>query len=164
MLHVRAMHSRAYLCKLTGDSSPCPLYNGAMPDSNEPLASLQNALSLLIEQAQAYELALPANNYAARAAVSALTRLARQAQSEALSAAESLQPRESSEDPFSPREHEVLTLAAEGLTNKEIAYRLGISERTVQFHINSIFHKTSTNSRTEAVVLALRNKWIGKNK
>jgi DNA-binding NarL/FixJ family response regulator len=128
--------------------------------SEEPLASLQDALALLVEQAQAYERALPANNYAARAAVAALTRLARQAQSEALSLAESFQPQEAAEHPFSPREHEVLTLAAEGLTNKEIAYRLGISERTAQFHINSIFNKTTTNSRTEAVALALRNGWI----
>jgi len=131
-----------------------------MPNSNEPLASLQNALTLLIEQAQAYEHALPSNNYAARAAVAALTRLARQAQSEAISLADTFQPQGNSEHPFSPREHEVLTLAAEGLTNKEIAYRLGISDRTVQFHINSIFNKTATNSRTEAVALALKNRWI----
>lgn len=134
-----------------------------MPDSNEPLAGLQNALALLVEQAQAYEHALPSNNYAARAAVAALTRLAKQAQSEALSLVDTFQPQESTEHPFSPREHEVLTLAADGLTNKEIAYRLGISERTAQFHINSIFNKTTTNSRTEAVALALRKGWIGKN-
>ena len=133
----------------------------SMSNSNEPLASLQNVLTLLVEQAQAYERALPTNNYAARAAVAALTRLARQAQSEAVSLAESIQPQQTSEHPFSPREHQVLTLAAEGLTNKEIAYRFCISERTVQFHINSIFHKTTTNSRTEAVALALRNGWIG---
>jgi len=133
----------------------------SMSNSNEPLASLQNALALLVEQAQAYERVLPANNYAARAAVATLTRLARQAQSEALSLAESFQPQGTSEHPFSPREHQVLTRAADGLTNKEIAYRLGISERTVQFHINSVFNKTATNSRTEAVALALRNGWIG---
>ena len=125
-----------------------------------PLASLQNALALLVEQAQAYERALPVNNYAARAAVAALTRLARQAQSEALSLAESFQSQGTTGHPFSPREHEVLSLAAEGLTNKEIGYRLGISERTVQFHVNSIFNKTATNSRTEAVALALKNGWI----
>ena len=131
-----------------------------MPNSNEPLASLQNALSLLVEQAQAYERALPHNNYAARAAVAALMRLAQQAQSEAVSLADALQPQEMTEHPFSPREYEVLTLAADGLTNKEIAYRLGLSERTVQFHINSIFNKTTTNSRTEVVALALKNRWI----
>ena len=133
-----------------------------MASSNEPLNGLQNALTLLVEQAQAYERALPTNNYAARAAVAALTRLARQAQSEALSLADTLQPAGTAEPPFSRREHEVLCLAAEGLTNKEIAYRVGISERTVQFHINSIFNKTTTHSRTEAVALALKNHWIKK--
>lgn len=134
----------------------------SMPNSNEPLASLQNVLALLVEQAQAYERALPHNNYAARAVTAALMRLAQQAQSEAVSLADSLQSQPTSEHPFSPREHEVLSLAADGLTNKEIAYRLGISERTVQFHINSIFNKTTTNSRTEAVALALMNGWINK--
>jgi DNA-binding NarL/FixJ family response regulator len=62
--------------------------------------------------------------------------------------------------PFSPREYEVLTLAARGLTNKEIAYRLGLSERTVQFHMNSIFNKSGADSRTEAVALALRKGWL----
>lgn len=128
---------------------------------SDPLANLQRALDLLVEQAQTYERVLPANNYAARAAVSALMRLARQAQGEALSVAESLRPAETNPaHPFSPRELEALTLAAEGLTNKEIAYRLGISERTAQFHINSIFHKTGASSRTEAVALALKNSWI----
>jgi DNA-binding NarL/FixJ family response regulator len=131
-----------------------------MPNSNEPLSSLQRALDHLVEQALAYERALPANNYEARAAVAVLARLAMQARNEAVSLADSLHHQPTDKHPFSPREHEVLCLAAQGLTNKEIAYRLGISERTVQFHINSIFNKTSTNSRTEAVALALRNGWI----
>ena len=135
-----------------------------MVDSNEPLTELKKSLDELVKRAKAYERALPPNNYAARAAVAALTRLAKQAQSEAISLADSLQASQTSEHPFSPREHEALTLAADGLTNKEIAYRLGISERTVQFHINSIFNKTTTNSRTEAVALALRNGWIGKDR
>ena len=130
-----------------------------------PLESLQNVLDLLVEQAQAYEHALPASNYAARAAVAALTRLARQAREEARSLADGLAVLpQSTAHPFSPREYEVLGLTANGLTNKEIAYRLGISERTVQFHLNAIFNKTSTNSRTEAVALALRSGWIGKSR
>jgi DNA-binding NarL/FixJ family response regulator len=133
------------------------------PDSaNPPLESLQNTLDLLLEQAQTYERILPARDYAARAAIAALTRLAEQARSEARSLAEALQPPAAAGHPFSPRELEVLHLAAEGLTNKEIAYRLGISDRTVQFHINSVFNKTSTQSRTEAVALALKNGWISK--
>jgi DNA-binding NarL/FixJ family response regulator len=128
----------------------------------QPLLSLQNALDLLVEQAEAYSHALPANNYPARAAVSALARLAQQAQNEAHSLADALEAPQPSAHPFSGREYEVLALVAEGLTNKEIAYRLGISERTVQFHLNSIFNKTDTHSRTEAVALALRKGWIAK--
>jgi NarL family two-component system response regulator YdfI len=54
----------------------------------------------------------------------------------------------------------VLKLAARGLTNKEIAYRLGISDRTVQFHLNSVFNKTGASSRTAAAVHAVQQGWI----
>lgn len=57
---------------------------------------------------------------------------------------------------LTPREQEVLQLLAEGLTNKAIARRLGISEHTVKFHVNAILGKLSAQSRTEAVVLATR--------
>lgn len=126
-----------------------------------PLLSLQNTLDLLLEQARSYEQALPSTNYPARAAVSALARLAQQAKNEALSLADTFQPSQPADQPCSSRETEVLTLTAGGLTNKEIASRLGISERTVQFHLNSIFNKTGAQSRTEAVALALKNRWIG---
>ncbi len=128
-----------------------------------PMESLLDALDRLVEQAQAYDRALPANNYPARAAVATLARLAQRAHNEAHSLSEAPKPPLPSAHPFSPREHQVLRLASEGLTNKEIAYRLGISERTVQFHINSIFNKTGTNSRTEAVALALRSGWLKGN-
>ena len=71
-----------------------------MPNSNEPLTGLQKALASLVEQAHAYERALPANNYAARAAVAALSRLAKQAQSEAVSLADSLGSQKSESIPF----------------------------------------------------------------
>ena len=125
-----------------------------------PLESLLEALELLLAQVRAYERALPADNYPARAAVATLGELARQAYNEARELAASSQVSLPASHPFSPREYQVLVLASQGLTNKEIAYRLGISERTIQFHINSIFNKTATNSRTEAVVLALHNGWI----
>lgn len=57
---------------------------------------------------------------------------------------------------LTPRELEVLQLLAEGLSNKAIAYRLGISEHTVKFHVNAILSKLSAQSRTEAVVQATR--------
>jgi len=124
------------------------------------LEGLLETLGLLVAQARAYERALPPDNYPARAAVATLGELARQALNEARDLAGSLEPAPAAPHPFSPRELQVLSLAAEGLTNKEIAYRLGVSERTVQFHMNSVFNKTGTGSRTEAVALALRNGWI----
>ncbi|MBI2303236.1 MAG: response regulator transcription factor [Chloroflexi bacterium] len=57
---------------------------------------------------------------------------------------------------LTPREIEVLRLLAEGLSNKLISKRLGISEHTVKFHVNAIMGKLGAQSRTEAVVLATR--------
>lgn len=61
---------------------------------------------------------------------------------------------------LSPREQEVLQLLAEGHPNKIIADRLGISDHTAKFHINSIFAKLGAQSRTEAVVRAVRLGWL----
>jgi DNA-binding NarL/FixJ family response regulator len=57
---------------------------------------------------------------------------------------------------LTPREHEVLTGLAEGLSNKQIARQLAISEHTVKFHVNAILGKLGAQSRTEAVVRATR--------
>jgi DNA-binding NarL/FixJ family response regulator len=57
---------------------------------------------------------------------------------------------------LTPRELDVLSLLTEGLTNKAIAQRLGISEYTVKFHVNTIFRKLGAQSRTEAAVRAAR--------
>jgi NarL family two-component system response regulator YdfI len=57
---------------------------------------------------------------------------------------------------LTPREIEVLRMMAEGLGNKEIAMRLGISDHTVKFHISSILAKVGASSRTEAVTLGIR--------
>jgi DNA-binding NarL/FixJ family response regulator len=59
-------------------------------------------------------------------------------------------------DALTPRELEVINLIAEGLPNKTIAGRLGISEHTVKFHVNAILTKLGAQSRTEAVVRATR--------
>jgi len=59
-------------------------------------------------------------------------------------------------EPLTPREQEVLELLAEGLPNKAIAARLGISDQTVKFHVASISAKLGATNRTEAVRLALR--------
>ena len=58
------------------------------------------------------------------------------------------------------RELDVLRLAAQGKTNRAIGSDLGISHRTVQGHLASIYGKLGVNSRTEAVTEALRRGWI----
>jgi len=58
--------------------------------------------------------------------------------------------------PLTPRECQILDLMAEGLGNKEIAWRLQISEHTVKFHVSSILAKLDASSRTEAVTQGLR--------
>jgi DNA-binding NarL/FixJ family response regulator len=62
--------------------------------------------------------------------------------------------------PISPREIEILNLVTGGLTNKEIAHELSISEQTVKNHMTSILRKLSVNDRTQAVVYAIREGWI----
>ena len=55
---------------------------------------------------------------------------------------------------LTPREQTVLEHVARGLGNKQIAARLGISERTVKFHVSSVFAKLGAGNRTEAVTRA----------
>jgi DNA-binding NarL/FixJ family response regulator len=59
-------------------------------------------------------------------------------------------------DDLTPREIEVLRMLAEGLSNREVASRLGISDHTVKFHISSILDKLGASSRTEAVTMGIR--------
>jgi len=63
-------------------------------------------------------------------------------------------------DVLSEREFDVLRLAARGLPNKEIARRMNLSIRTVHSHLANIFMKMHVGSRTEAVLLALRQSMI----
>jgi two-component system nitrate/nitrite response regulator NarL len=58
---------------------------------------------------------------------------------------------------LTPREMEALEMLAEGLSNKQIAARLHISEHTAKFHVNSILSKLDAGTRTEAVMRALRS-------
>ena len=61
---------------------------------------------------------------------------------------------------LTPRELDVLRAAARGLGNKQIAQELGMSPRTVQTHLTRVFGKLGVASRTEAVLLALREGLI----
>jgi len=76
------------------------------------------------------------------------------------SALEATSEVESTMEPLTPREGEVLQLLADGLGNKEIALRLNISEHTIKFHIRSILGKLGAASRTEAVTRGLRSGLI----
>ena len=57
---------------------------------------------------------------------------------------------------LTPREREVLTLLAEGASNKTIASRLGISVHTAKFHVGSLLDKLDASGRTDAVTHAAR--------
>jgi len=63
-------------------------------------------------------------------------------------------------EPLTPREKEVLRLLAAGLSNKEIAARLKLSEHTVKFHVASILGKLGASSRAEAVSIGMRHGLI----
>jgi two-component system nitrate/nitrite response regulator NarL len=65
-------------------------------------------------------------------------------------------PDDAFEEPLTPREIEVVELLAEGLANKAIAARLGISDQTVKFHVASICAKLGAVNRTDAVRRAIR--------
>jgi len=67
---------------------------------------------------------------------------------------------DASEQILTPREIQVLGMIAEGLGNKEIASKLGISDHTVKFHISSIFAKLGASKRAEAVTLGIRHGLI----
>jgi DNA-binding CsgD family transcriptional regulator len=59
-------------------------------------------------------------------------------------------------EPLTNREQQVLRMLADGLGNKEIAGRLGISDHTAKFHVAQILAKLGAGSRTEAVTTAIR--------
>ncbi len=63
-------------------------------------------------------------------------------------------------EPLTERELEVLRFAAQGLTNKAIAARLAVSDRTVQGHMANIYGKLAVATRTEAVTKALKLGWL----
>ena len=69
-------------------------------------------------------------------------------------------PREELIEPLSERELEVLRLAAKGMSNRQIGSALTISDRTVQGHLANIYAKLRVTTRTEAVLFAVREKWV----
>jgi DNA-binding CsgD family transcriptional regulator len=79
-----------------------------------------------------------------------------QAANVAIVARGQLRAAEPAETDLTPRERDVLTLMAEGASNKTIAKRLGISVHTAKFHVGSILDKLDATGRTDAVAHAAR--------
>jgi DNA-binding NarL/FixJ family response regulator len=73
--------------------------------------------------------------------------------------------REGRREPFSqhltPKEEQVLDLVAEGLTNRQVAERLGVAEKTVKNYVSTLLGKLGVESRTQAAVLAARRSSRG---
>jgi len=61
---------------------------------------------------------------------------------------------------LTPRERDVLHLVVEGLANKQIAQRLGIGDKTVKTHVSRVLDKLGVADRTQAAVLAIRNRLV----
>ena len=71
-----------------------------------------------------------------------------------------VQPEDTTFSPLTPREMDVLEQIIEGLSNKGIAYRLGISKQTVKNHVTAILSKLDLDDRTQAAIYALRRGWM----
>lgn len=65
-----------------------------------------------------------------------------------------------SEINLTPRELDVLQLVAVGMSNKEVAAKLHVTPRTVNFHLDNIYTRLGVNTRTEAVVAAIKHGWV----
>lgn len=65
-----------------------------------------------------------------------------------------------SDNLLTEREHEVLRLVAEGLSNRQVGRKLGIREKTVKNHLSAIFGKLGTSSRTAAAIHAYSRGWL----
>jgi DNA-binding NarL/FixJ family response regulator len=61
---------------------------------------------------------------------------------------------------LTPRELDVLKWVVKGKTNQEVGMELGISQKTVEKHLESVFAKLKVTSRVEAAVLAVQEKWV----
>ena len=73
---------------------------------------------------------------------------------------ESPAPMDEKAAPLTDREEEVLKAVAQGERSKEVAFRLGITERTVKAHLASIYNKLGVDSRAAAIAIAAQKGWL----
>ena len=73
---------------------------------------------------------------------------------------ESPAPMDEKATPLTDREEEVLKAVAQGERSKEVAFRLGITERTVKAHLASIYNKLGVDSRAAAIAIAAQKGWL----
>ena len=158
---LEAFRPDVLLCDLGWDTTGTLESLADLPEGSPPLVALlpdethtietwtAGALELLLRNADASSLVA-----ALRAMASGIAAVDPQLVAAMVSARGMPQP--PTAGVLTPRELEVLHLVAEGLPNKSIALRLGISDHTVKFHINAIFGRLGAQSRTEAVMQATR--------
>jgi two-component system, NarL family, response regulator LiaR len=68
--------------------------------------------------------------------------------------------RDDAHEPLTPRERDVVTLIARGLSNKRIAQELGIAEKTAKAHVSNILAKLGLSDRTQVAMHAVREGWV----
>jgi two-component system, NarL family, response regulator LiaR len=125
----------------------------SFPEDDLVKGALQaGAIGYLLKNVSADDLAR-----AIRAAKAGKPTLSPEAQQALIHAATTPQPKGVD---LTDREHDVLNLMVEGISNPEIAERLIVSRATVKFHISSILSKLDASSRTEAVAIALQQKLL----
>jgi DNA-binding NarL/FixJ family response regulator len=144
----------AILARLTPgrDLPPCLLERGTLLIVVAPSEELPS-LRALIDRSGASLLPLPVSPRALRLAIDAAREGLR-----LLPAAPLSEPGDGAPpgEPLTPRELEVLNAMADGVSNKVIARRLGISFHTVKFHVAAVLEKLDADSRTEAVAAGAR--------
>jgi len=147
--HALELHPDAILWQIAPDEDAAPLrslqrQNTILLTSNAPLELIRaGAHGVLPPDASASQIEIALQAAAAGLGVFSPRHLDSPAASRISSA-------------LTARETEVLRMIAEGLANKEIAWRLGISEHTVKFHVSALLGKLGAGSRAEAIGAGIR--------
>ena len=149
---------RVLATRLETESAILPAIVMLVPDVDDPIALASSLRHAGVRGLLPRSASSPALVAAAAAVVQGWLVLDPAFVAARVTAAELSEP--SLPEALTPREVEVLQLLAEGLPNKLIAQRLGVSEHTVKFHVNALMGKLGAASRTEAVVRATRRGLI----